>query len=244
MEKTTTIYNAVSRIKRHPLLNDIPFETILDYLVDFIRIVGCPKLLEEKVSVIEIKDYRGVLPCDYESMIQVRTSVETDGKSSEYPGIRQHAAYRYAGDSFHLSSDKYDVGRGGTDLTYKIQGRVIYTSTRNSPIEIAYNAISVDGEGYPLIPDNASFLRAFDSYVKKQWFTILFDLGKISAVVLQQALQDYSWAVGDCETEFNRLSLDKAESLYNSWRTLLVRNTAHKQGFVNTGSKEYITIQP
>ena len=245
MEKTITCKILADRIRRHPMLQEVPFETILDYLVDFIQIVGTPALYEEKTQVIPVKDYRGLLPCNYVSMIQVRNAPPQDDHiADDYPGIRRHSVYRYAGDSFHMSPDKPDVGRGGTDLTYKIQGSVIFTSTKDKPIEIAYHAIATDSEGYPLIPDNPSFMRAFESYVKKQHFTILFDMGKIQPVVLSQALQDYAWAVGDCETEFHRLSLDKAASLFNSWNTLIIRANEHAKGFINNGSKEYLTLQP
>lgn len=240
MEKTTSIKRAVDRIKRHPMLQDIPFETVLDYLVDFIGIVGTPMLFEEKTAILNIQDYRALLPCDYESMIQVRTARDIDVSSKH----REHIAYRYATDSFHLSPDKPDVNTGQTDFTYKIQGSIIYTSTKDEPVEIVYRAIAVDGEGYPLIPDNPSFLRAFDSYVKKEWFKIQFDMGRIPLQVFQQALQDYAWAVGDCETEAHRLSLDKAESLFNSWRTLVIRDSEHRHGFINNGAKEYLTLQP
>lgn len=240
MEKTTTIRRLTDRIRRHPLLEDIPFETVIDYLVDFIQIVGVPALFEEKTARLEVKDYRSALPCDYISMIQVRTDKPVGGNEDN----RHHIAYRYSTDSFHLSQDKPHVGRHGTDLTYKIQGSVIYTSTKEDPIEIAYNAMAVDDEGFPLVPDNPSFMRAFEAYVKKQRFTILFDLGKIQPAVLQQALQDYAFYVGDCETEFQRLSLDKAESLFNSWNTLLVRANEHKYGFRNNGAKEYQIVQP
>ena len=213
--------------------------------MDFLQIIGCPQLFEEKTEVIPISDYRGQLPCDYISMIQVRNAPPPDDhKASDYPGVRRHTAYKYATDSFHLSPDKPDVGRGGTDLTYRIQGCIIYTSTKDKPVEIAYHAIATDSEGYPLIPDNPSFLRAFEAYVKKQWFTVLFDLGRIQPAVFNQALQDYAFYVGDCETEFNRLSLDKAESLFNSWSTLIMRANEHRTGFVNNGTKEYLSIQP
>lgn len=241
MEKTTNIRRIADRLMRHPLLRDISFETILDFTIDFIGLVGAPTLFEEKTAVLEVKEYRAALPCDYVSMIQVRTAKKEDGST---PRHRAHIAYRYSTDSFHMSPDKPDVGRGGTDLTYKIQGCIIYTSTKDTPIEIAYNAIAVDSEGYPLIPDDASFLRALQAYIKKEWFTIKFDEGKIQPIVYKQAIQDYAWAVGDCETSFIRLSLDKAESLFNSWKTLILRDNEHKSGFVNNGAKEYLTLQP
>lgn len=241
MEKTTNIRRVADRIMRHPLLRDVPFETILDYTVDFLQIVGVPSLFEEKTALLHVENYRCMLPCDYVSMIQVRTAKKVDGIE---PDHRSHISYRYSTDSFHMSNEKPDVGRYGTDLTYKIQGCVIYTSTKDTDIEIAYNAIATDDEGYPLLPDNPSFLRALEAYVKKQQFTILFDLGKLQPAILQNAQQEYAWAVGDCETEFNRLTLDKAESLFNSWRTLLIRDSEHRHGFVNNGAKEYLTIQP
>lgn len=241
MEKTTNIRRVADRIMRHPLLRDVPFETILDYTVDFLQIVGVPSLFEEKTALLHVENYRCMLPCDYVSMIQVRTAKKVDGIE---PNHRSHISYRYSTDSFHMSNEKPDVGRYGTDLTYKVQGYVIYTSTKDTDIEIAYNAIATDDEGYPLLPDNSSFLRALEAYVKKQQFTILFDLGKLQPAILQNAQQEYAWAVGDCETEFNRLTLDKAESLFNSWRTLLIRDSEHRHGFVNNGAKEYLTIQP
>ena len=212
-------------------MQDISFETIVDYTLDFIQIVGCPQFFEEKTAILEVDKYRALLPCDYVSMIQVRIN---DPKYDN-----RHYAYRYSTDSFHFSENKPNVGMKGTDFTYKIQGELIYTSTENTTIEIAYNAIATDEEGFPLLPDNSSFLRALELYIKKQWFTILFDLGRINANILNQTLQDYSWAVGDCQVEFTRLSLDKAESLFNSWSTLIIRAREHHKGCLNNRIKEF-----
>lgn len=231
MEKYTTISRIADRIMRHPLLSDISFESIIDYTIDFIQLVGCPQMFEEKTAILEVSKYRAKLPCDYVSMIQVRIN---DPKYNN-----RHDTFRYSTDSFHYSETKPSIGLRGTDFTYKIQGGIIYTSTESATIEIAYNAIATDDEGFPLLPDNASFLRALELYIKKSRFTILFDLGKINGNILNQTLQDYSWAVGDCQSEFSRLSLDKAESLFNSWNTLLIRAKEHSKGFVNNGIKEY-----
>ena len=241
MEKTTNIRRVADRIMRHPLLRDVPFETILDYTVDFLQIVGVPSLFEEKTALLHVENYRCMLPCDYVSMIQVRTAKKVDGIE---PNHRSHISYRYSTDSFHMSKEKPDVGRYGTDLTYKIQGCVIYTSTKDTDIEIAYNAIATDGEGYPLLPDNPSFLRALEAYVKKQQFTILFDLGKLQPAILQNAQQEYAFYVGQCQTDMIMPSIDQMESLTNLWTALITRANEHSKGFVNLGSKEYLTVQP
>lgn len=228
MIQTTNIRRILDRAMRHPMLRDIPFETAVEYAVDFIQLMGTPGLYDEKTAVIEIKDWRGLLPCDFESMIQVRVAGH-DGKP-------HGPCYCYSGNSFHMSPDKFPNFTG--ELTYKIQGMVIFTSTKDVDVEIAYRAFAVDDEGYPLLPDNVSFLRGLENYIKMQWFTIKYDMGEIPEAVFQHAQQEYCWAAGDAQSEFSRLDLDKAETLFNSFKTLLPRNNEHWKAFFDNGSKE------
>ena len=213
------------------MLRDIPFESAVEYAVDFIQLMGTPALYDEKTAIVKIHNWRGALPCDFYSMNQVRVAPSSKTAVGILP------TYRYSGASFHMSDSKPNQGDTG-EYTYKIQGMVIFTSTRNTDIEISYRAFAVDEEGYPLLPDNTSFLRGLENYIKLQWFTVLFDMGKISAQVLQNTQQEYAWAAGDAQSEFSRLDLDKAETLFNSFKTLLPRSNEHWKGFFTTGSRE------
>lgn len=225
MKQTTNIRRILDRAMRHPMMRDIPFETAVEYAVDFISLMGVPALFNEKTAVVKVKDWKGQLPCDFESMIQVRMMRD------------KHLTYRYSDDSFHLSpKHKKDLFAG---LTYKIQGTVIFTSTRDEDLEIAYRAFAVDDEGYPLLPDNPSFLRGLENYIKLQWFTIKFDMGEISQQVMLNTQQEYSWAAGDAQSEFSRMSLDEAETLFNACKTLLPRNNEHWRQFFTNGSREF-----
>ena len=220
-EQYINIKVVLDRILRHPLMQDLSLETAVDYTIDFMRIVGMPRMLTEKVVRIPIDKYRALLPCDYYQTIQVRI-----------PG--GHALV-YSTDSFHMSNK-------GNSSTYKIQGNIIYTSIESGELELAYLAISTDADGYPLLPDNSSFTRALELYIKKQWFTILFDLGKITSAVLQNTQQEYAWAVGDCQSEFNRMSIDQMEAFSNSWRTMILRDHQHSSGFIGDGSRQTLNI--
>lgn len=226
MEQTTNIRLILDKVMRHPLMQDLNFETAIDFTVDFMRIVGCPAMFEERVDILEVKNYRAILPCDFHNIIQIRD-------------LSTKRVYINSSDSFHMGKhdNSYD-----DDYTYKIQGRIIYTSTKECKLEVAYRVIAVDDEGYPLIPDNSSFTRALELYIKKQWFTILFDTGKINGNILQNTQQEYAWAVGDCQTEFSRLSLDEMESFSNSWNTLLMRTNEHRSGFKYNNKKEHWRI--
>ena len=220
-EQYINIKVVLDRILRHPLMQDLSLETAVDYTIDFMRIVGMPRMFTEKVVRITIDKYRALLPCDYYQTIQVRI-----------PG--GHALV-YSTDSFHMDNK-------GNSSTYKIQGNIIYTSIESGELELAYLAISTDADGYPLLPDNSSFTRALELYIKKQWFTILFDLGKITSAVLQNTQQEYAWAVGDCQSEFNRMSIDQMEAFSNSWRTMILRDHQHSSGFIGDGSRQTLNI--
>lgn len=231
MIQTTNIRRILDRVMRHPMMRDIPFETAIEYAVDFISLMGTPALYEEKIAIVPVKNWRGQLPCDFVEMIQVRAANPHPGQP--IPPI----TYRYSGHSFHMSPDKAPVPATG-EFTYKIQGMVIFTSTKETDLEIAYRGFMTDEEGYPLLPDNASFLRGLENYIKLQWFTILYDMGKLSQQVMDSTKQEYAWAAGDAQSEFSRLSIDQAETLFNSFKTMLPRNNEHWKAFFDNGAKE------
>ena len=82
-----------------------------------------------------------------------------------------------------------------------------------------------------MLPDNSSFIKALEAYIKVQQFTILFDTGKISGQVLQNAQQEYAWAVGQAESDLRRMTVDQMQSFTNLWNTLLPRVNEHRNGF-------------
>ena len=218
----TSLKVVADKILRHPLMAGISFEAIIDYAVDFMRIVQCGGFFEEKCSIIEMSNYKGLLPEDFFEIIQVRCG---------------DVVLHNATDSFYMSNNRII-----TDANYKIQGGYIFSSLKEGELEIAYKAILIDSYGFPMIPDNSKFTRALEAYIKKQWFTILFDMGKIQPAVFQNVQQEYAWAVGACESEFQKMTLDKAESFYNSWRTLIPRENMHAQGFATLGVRENLKL--
>lgn len=230
MTDYVSIRQIIDNCLHHPLLQDLTLERAVAYAVDFIRIVGMPTMFIEKIQELEVKDHRAKLPCDFHEMIQVRTNKE---KCGHYVG----GVFRYSTDNFHMS-DKQD----SPDYTYKTQGTVIFTSLKEGTIEIAYRAIAVDDEGYPLIPDRSAFTRALELYIKKQCFTILFDLGKINQAVYNNVQQEYAWAVGQAQADLIKPSIDEMQSITNALNTLIPRTNEHSKGFMTLGNMERIKV--
>ena len=221
----------MDEITKHPMLNDLSTESAISYAVEFMRVVGIPPSFIDKTDIIHIHEYRGELPCDFYEMIQVRLAPKP-GKPSELSPV-----FRYTTDSFHMSPIKPRV----SDLTYKIQGGCIFTSPlEEGPIEISYKAMPLDEEGTPLIPDDSVYLRALKAYIKKEWFGVQFDQGKIDPRVIQRADQEYAFYVGQAQARAILPTIDQMENIKNMWNTMIVRSQDHRKGFIHEGSKEHI----
>lgn len=217
----------LDRLLRHPLLTDLNLETAIQYTLDFISAMGLPNVYVDKVETIDIKEYRGELPCDLISINQVRLH-------------KNGMALRAMTDNFNAyptHDHNRDCSRG--EPSFKTQGRVIFTSIREEKIDISYKAIMLDDEGLPLIPDNSIFLKALELYIKKEWFTIQFDMGKIAPAVLQNVQQEYAWKVGQLNTEFILPSVSEMEAISNMMNQLLPRTNEFRKGFKPLGNREY-----
>lgn len=217
------------RLLRSNIMKGISWDAIIDYVIDFFDTVGAPDLFINKIHTGEIKNFRGKLPCDFVEEVQVFL-----GKSSE----TAVSPARYATDTLHEHYNK--VGNDFVHNTYSINNNYIFTSLKNGWYTIAYKAIMVDEEGYPMLPADRIFINALEWYIKYKYFTLLWEDGKIEDKRLENAKQEYSWYVGQLESNAQALSLSKAESLFNSFRTLVPRDNEFSKRFSNTGSKEFI----
>lgn len=216
----------LDRLLRHPLLTDLNLEAAIQYTIDFISAMGLPHIHIDKVETVKVDEYRGLLPCDLVSINQVRLHNSNTYLRSMTDNFNGHAVKRH-----HDSKE---------DLTFKTQGNVIFTSTKCADLDISYRALPLDEDGLPLLPDNAIFLKTLELYIKKEWFTILFDLGRISPAVLSNTQQSYAFVAGQCNNEFLIPSVSEMESITNSWNQLIPRTNEFRYGFKNLGNKEYI----
>lgn len=219
------IREILSRLLRHPLLTDLNLETAIQFTVDFFGVMGLPSTYIDTQEEVKIESYRGMLPCNLVSINQVRWK-------------KNGICMRSMTDNFNGHSEE-DNG----EPTFKTQGRMIYTSFKEGTVEVSYKAMPIDSEGYPLLPDEPTFLRALELYIKKQWFTILFDMGKISPAVLQNTQQEYAFAAGACNNTFMIPSVSEMESIKGLMNQIIPRFNEFKYGFKHEGNKEYWRVQ-
>ena len=226
------IREVLSRILRHPLLQEVTLEQAVQYTVDFLGTFGMPKLYQDKEEVLHIEDFRAKLPCDLISINQIKE-------------CKTGVCLRSMTDNF-MPREHYDKNAGykiPQELSFKTQGQVLYVSFKTGDVSISYKSIPIDKDGLPLLIDNSVFLKALEAYIKREVFTILFDMGKITPAVLQNTQQQYAWLAGQLQSEFTIPSQSEMESISRMWNTLIQRTSEFNNGFQSLGNKEYIKLQ-
>lgn len=236
--KWTNLKIVADKILRDPIFIGLNFETIIDYFIDFITIVGVPELFDEKFTNTEIPilNYRATLPIDFLEEITVsidhkiaRTATDTYfGNYKEYEDLN--------------STTEYFPDRR-SEPTYKIKGNYIYLSKKEGNLLLKYKCIATETDeesvdfGIPLLPDDPVFILALQSYIEVQFLKMLFRAGKINNQVLQMAQQDYAWNVGRYETHSRRLTYGDMETLSRQFKSILTRNSEFKTRFSHLGNR-------
>lgn len=228
----TNIREALSRTLRHPLLQDVDLEQAVQYALDFIGIHGLPEMYQHKEATLHVDEFRCELPCDL-----IRIEMVKDHKSG--------MSMRAMTDVFNPQRNHDYVGerRRFHELSFKTQGRTLFTSFPCGNIDIAYLAIPVDDDGLPLLVDDPQYMLALDAYIKREVFVMLFDQGKITQPVLHEAEQRYAWSSARLSTHFKVPTVSEMESITRMWNTLIPRTTEFDHQFDGLGDREYIKRQ-
>jgi hypothetical protein len=248
----TNIRRVLDNIMDHPMLRDVTLEQAVRYTIRFISIHGYSKLYKDKIDYVDIHEFRGVMPCDLISIIQVKdmgTGICMRAMTDNFtPGLHERKEEPFTRKHTNLLNNVKaprplyipPAHKYLEEPAFKTQGRIIYTSFPEGCIEVAYKSIPVDEDGFPLLIDNENYLAALEAYIKKQVFTVKFDTGKISAGVLQNAQKDYAWLAGQLEAEFTMPSVSEAEALSRAMTAMIPRVMQFDRGFRGLGNREYL----
>ena len=193
----------------NPLLSDLTLKNVIVHVINFYRIVGVPNFFLDRTETLVVDNYRAQLPFDF---YEINRLVKEDGTNI---GLATSIA-------------NFDPVVKHTNPKFFIQDGVIYCNFQSGKINLHYQAIPLDDEQVPLIIDNSNFIRAVVNYITVNRYRRLFDMGKISPAVYQNAKQENAWSIGSCETEFQRLNLPGMQNFVK-----VVRNNNSSDNFNN-----------
>ena len=241
----TNIRRVLDDLLDHPLLKNLTLEQVVRHTIRFISLYGFPQLYQDKIDTVDIKDFRGLLPCGLISIVQVKdckTGICLRSMTDNFaPGLRSKPLREEPKDLLNNMQEEYIPPRKESieELTFKTQGRIIFTSFPNGKVEIAYKAIPVDEDGFPLLIDNETYLNALEAYIKVKVFTVRFDTGNMVAGILSNAQTEYAWAAHLLQSEMTTPSVSEIESITRYLNTMIKPVTHFDNGFKNLGDREY-----
>ena len=236
-------YISINRIlddlQDDPMMSSLTLEQAVRHTLRFNALHGYNKLYQDKQEVVPIHEFRGMLPCDLIRIIQVRdmrSGVCLRGMTDSFtPGMREGRK----GETFP-HTPHWPGPQWAGELSFKTQGRVIFTSFPEGEVDIAYKAIPVDENGFPMLIDNEVYLGALEAYIRVRMFTSKFNQGKISAGVLQNAQTEYAALSRELLSEFTLPSYSEAEAMSRQLTHLLPRVREFDKGFRFLGDREYL----
>jgi hypothetical protein len=238
----------IDRIKRHPMLTGLDFDVAVRDAVDCMKLIGSKKILTEKFVRIPIVDYRGTLPLDIYKINQVRRVLITPlSVTSENTTEKDRESYQplvAATDTFHKVYNKTNLNNApNINDTYETNDYYIFTAFETGTIDIAYEGIATDTDGYPLIPDEVNVVKALELYIKVQYFTVLSDLGKIDRYTLDKAEQEYAWYVGKAQSATAMVSEDERQAIANIMNMMFLEPKKHDEFFRTLSTQERLRIK-
>lgn len=239
--KYVSIKSIMATLVKYPFIDNISSDDLGLYLSEFLRKVGAPLAFTDKVVTIEIKNNRGMLPCD---LLYIRGTRALFPNDCNDCGNDEYIALAYASDIYHSSyhcSDTIDECNKYNDYTYSLNNGAIYTSFKEGEVQMSYRGLVVDEEGYPMLPDDVKVKEAFKYYVLMQYAEPAYFRKDIPKDIYYEIKQQYAWYIGAAQNSLNMPNSDQMQTLQNGIIRLLRNTNWQEDGWRTFAQKEYIT---
>lgn len=238
--KYVSIKRIADKIKRGRLYKDIPFESVIDYGVEAMKLIMSESYFVTKPEFVEIKNFKGPLPCGFEYMISC----------SRYMGKGKKNEFIPMGTGTDTHHESYSVTKsnrlGKTEnsvFTYSINTNKIFTNFEEGKLFLVYKAVHTDEDGLILIPDNVNVMLAVEFYIK---YNYLNDLGSDEAQIQRRAEKDeqeYCWYIGKAQAASTNMTIDEMESFSNSLAQLFEDKNQFRQRLEYLHTQEFLKVK-
>ena len=224
----TTFKEIIVRLYRNKLMENLDEQQIASYTMQFCRLMGSPFILDDIAVELPIINHIAILP---KGTFSVSRIYEINPDNEEKRNYKVNMSSEQDDESLL----KYpQIGLNRRDLKYKVENNRIIFNIESGKVRVYISVLRLDEEGFPLIPNEESFLSALENYIKVQYFTILADMDGYNGGLqnsLNRAKQEYAWYSGKAQFNLSQLSPEKADMIARTMFTLIpARSTARGRG--------------
>jgi hypothetical protein len=236
---TISLKRVLWKVMNSAFMQDLSYEGAAELALEAIRLIGAPLSYENKVTrpLLKIIDHKASLPSN---LILIRGArAFTGNDENEGQGIPMTTAT----DIYHQKAGCYETDTNcdlGFEVTYEVKSGVITTSFKDGYVEVAYQAIATDDDGFPLIPDNQDFILAIEYYIRYRVMESLWEAGKVADKVFNRVDQQKCWYMGAAQSDMQFSNMDHVEATMNSINRLIINSSAQRNFFKFMGKNERI----
>jgi len=253
--KTTSVKVVIAKLYRDlDLKEEDVFINFLEWSAEALEKIGAFTQLENKTECLSINNYRGELPADLVYLNQVSYngyailpssnsfgSIKLDTSS---PNTAPYAFYQNKIENT-IFINPADSGlymlnnRGLYDrVTYTIQNGCIKTSFNIGTLDISYQALPIDCDGYPLVPDYVEFREALYWYINMKYSYAMYRRGELRDGVYNHAEERWHWYCQQAANKAMIPDLNTLESIKRSFLTLKPKTEQFRNFFNDLNSNK------
>lgn len=229
--KVKSLKTILWKVMNNPLAVELSYDLAAEYALEGIKLIGAPLSLVNRVSnPIKLESHKAALPLDMVELKQVRYFFNIDDDDS------CKIAMTLATDTFHNSiiCEEND----GCEFTYVAEEGIIKTSLLDGYVQVAYRALPIDENGFPLIPDNQKVLLAIEYYILFRFLEPLWMIGKITDKAFSYIDQKKCFYLPSASNDMKIQNYDHVEAIMNGINRIITQPSAHSNFFKGTGEKE------
>lgn len=267
--KYVKIDRILNDISKYPFVEELTKREAAHHLISLLGLIGAVTPLTRTYKNIAITQHKGVLPSNIMYIHGVNNkgnSCDNTGIAMKYSGdiyqsslhsdeakkscngtaitttAQAEQLYKQVGGPGEIIAPLYtniDVNDYYNENSYTINGMSIDTSFPSGWVEIAYDAVQVDEEGFPMIPDDAAFKEAYKYFLLKQTAEPAYFRGTVQRGVYQAIEQKYYAYAGAAFNSLTMLSPDQYESMSNTLMRIVPDQHQYKTGWKDSNRPKY-----
>jgi hypothetical protein len=221
----------IDRIMMSPIYQKLEFDSAIIWAVDAINIIEIPEIFYEKTTNVIVESYRAELPYD---LVKLNKAVIVNNNTSGRISMKTST------DPFHSDYPNRNRAELTDVLTdYRMEGDFIFTAFEEGELQLSYMALPVDGDNYPMIPDNVFIIKTIEYYIQVKYLTIQWELGALADPrILEKKEQEYAYSVGQAQSQRAFENLDKMESLKNTISRMILLKNSHQTDYRGINNSE------
>lgn len=227
--KYISLKNIIAKVYRDfGLKEEDDFVNFIEWGAEALEQIGTFEQLQTKSECLDINFYKACLPVDLVYINQIQHDGRTLNQNANFFGPL-HETINVSTDDTGLSINEDRIKNRvyvGPDYitplqnTYKIDNGYLKVGFETGKIDISYQALLLDCDGFPLVPDEVSFREAVYRYIVYKYLYPLVIKGQVPMQLYLDAEQKWHWYCGQAGAKAQMPDLAKLESIKRNYLRL------------------------